>query len=201
MLEKEIHDSLIANYPEQISTMYPFPQAFKGSEKIRAIVLGADPTHIINGLPKQLNMVFGLDQDKSPYWNTISRNIKELQTINIDHIYVQNICRNYFKEETSKNKQWVKIARDFWMEHLKNELDNMFDSSIPILITTEFILKAVLNDGLKMDKAKDIYSNLLTISKEDNLLQRELIAFYRHPRYLLRNWVSYKEIIDCKLYI
>ncbi len=41
-------------------------------------------------------MVFELDNDKSPYFRSIMKNIDLADGLSMDNIYVQNLCRNYF---------------------------------------------------------------------------------------------------------
>lgn len=199
MSDHNVFETLKKDYPELIADKYPFPDAFKGDEGIKAIVLGADPTHIVNGIPKSLKQVFGLHLDKSPYWRSIQRNIEQLSSISKNNLYVQNICRNYFTKETSKNKHWVKIARDYWSRELKKELDDKFDKNIPILMTTEFILHSLLKNNRPKVKAFDIYTSCRMFNKDDNLLSRDLIAFYRHSRYSLKNWEEYRNFVDKRL--
>lgn len=200
MSEYEILNGLVKNFPELIHNIYPFPATFTGNDKIKAIVLGADPTHIVNGEPEQLEKVFQLNKPKSsPYWRSMNTNIAQIANLSLDNLHVQNVCRNYFTKETSKNKDWVHIARNYWVEHLKEELDSKFDKEIPVFMTTEFILHSLLIDDYIKIKAKDIYQNCITIKKEDNLLARELIAFYRHPKYSLSNWNNYRDYISSKI--
>jgi len=182
MNEKDLLSQLQLKY-EVVKKLYPFPKPFIGVEKIKAIVLGADPTHIVNGKPKKLDMVFQLNNVKSPYWRSVQNNINQLEGLTLENLYVQNLCRNYFNKETSQNDDWIEIARNNWVPFLKEELDNKFDRSVPILMTTEFILHSILKDKNKSLKAKDIYTNCITISPNENLLGRELIAFYRHFYY------------------
>jgi len=196
MTEFEILMSLKEKYPSLINNTYPFPDVFWGSKKIKAIVLGADPTNIINGKPKSLKKVFQLDNPKSPYWRAIKSNIEQINNLDLENLYVQNMCRNYFCKETSKNKEWLNIAKNYWLPFLKDELDAKFEKNIPVLMTTEFILKATLKPNIKCLKAKDIYSSLITINQKDNLLGRKLIAFYRHYKYNLAKWHDYKCFIN-----
>ena len=197
MTEKEVYANLKKEYPALVSDLYPFPKPYAdGKETIKAIVLGADPTHIVNGEPKWLEKVFQLNNPKTPYWRSIQYNIDQLEGLTLEHLYVQNLCRNYFTQETSKNKHWTEIARNYWAPFLKQELDEKFDESVPVLMTTEFILHSLLKDLTIKINASDIYTNHILIKKEDNLLGRELIAFYRHHRYSLTNWSSYKIFIE-----
>ncbi len=199
MEEKEILKELMVLYPILVSPIDKFPKAYKGTKKIKAIILGADPTHIVDDNPKQLDVVFKIDDPKSPYWKGIKKNVDIITCITQENIYVQNLCRNYFTVETSKNNEWVGIARRFWIPLLKKELDFMFDKSIPILMTTEFILKAAMKEGEKIIKAKLIYNDSVVIEPEKNLFGRELIAFYRHFKYSLTNHENYRLFIDKRL--
>ncbi|MDV7186108.1 hypothetical protein R3X25_02340 [Lutibacter sp. TH_r2] len=200
MKEKEILLKLQQEYPV-VNKLYPFPDPFIGDSEIKAIVLGADPSHIVNETPKPLKKVFQLDNPTSPYWRSIQQNINQLNGLTIDNLYVQNLCRNYFNKETSKNTDWIEIARNYWSPFLKIELDVAFDKSIPILMTTEFILNSVLKDPNQKIKAKNIYTNCISIAPEDNLLGRELIALYRHFHYSLKKdeWSEYNKFINRKL--
>lgn len=198
MTEKDILNKLLKKYPKQVTDIFPFPKVHHGKGEIKCIILGADPTHLVENKPKPLQMVFGLNNEKSPYWNTIKRNIKHLENITMDNIYVQNLCRNYFTIETSRNKSWAEIAKNYWVHFLKIELDNLFEPEIPVFMTTEFILNSVLINQ-KPYKAFDIYSKLISFSKAENLLSRELIAFYRHQNYALKNWNLYTKFIKGKL--
>jgi hypothetical protein len=198
MEEIEIFNKLKVTFPKLIADKYPFPAPYEGKGKVKAIILGADPTHIVEGHPKTLDSVFGLDIDNSPYWRMMKKNIELLQSISMDEVYVQNICRNYFTQETTQNKEWLKIARDYWSGLLKKELDAKFNEEVPILATTEFILHAIKTAKGKLN-ANEIYTNCITIPSADNLLSREIIAFYRHPKYSLNNWSNYKDFVKGKL--
>ncbi len=190
MNEQQILERLKTDYPHMVSDRFPFPKAYRGSGAIKAIILGADPTRIVNGQPQPFDMVFELDNEKSPYFRSIRKNIDLIEGLSMGEVYVQNLCRNYFTQETSKNKSWVDIARGYWADFLAEELNNMFEPSVPVLITTEFILKACLTKG-KAEKASNLYEGCLTIPGKDNLLGREMIPFYRHYKYSLDQWGGY----------
>ncbi len=198
MTEQQIFERLKAEYPGLVHDRYPFPRPYKGSGEIKAIILGADPTRMVNNHPQPFFTVFELDNKKSPYFRSIRKNLGLIKGLSMANVYVQNLCRNYFTKETSQNKDWVKIARHYWAGFLDDELNNMFPASIPVLITTEFILKACLKND-KADKAAKIYTDCLSISGSDNLLGREMIAFYRHHRYSLANWVEYRQFVSEKI--
>lgn len=100
----EVVKRLVNEYPELISTAFTLPKAHRGQGNIMAIVLGADPTHIVDRKPIEMKVVFDLDQpEKSPYWRSININLQQIG-LTLDNLYVQNVCRNYFTCETSQNK-------------------------------------------------------------------------------------------------
>ncbi|WP_372744142.1 hypothetical protein [Lutibacter sp.] len=204
MNQSEILNHLVVNYPNLIDVSFPIPSphpdlSLIDPKSIKAIILGADPTHIVNGNPVEIKKVFGLDLKYSPYWNGINNNIKQVVGLSVANVYVQNVCRNYFKCETSQNKDWVTIARKYWIPFLKAELNEKFDKSIPIFITTEFILSAALNNPAKKIIASELYANCKSIEKDDNLFEREIIPFYRHFKYNLKNWPEYNMFLKSKI--
>lgn len=195
MTEQGVFSKLKADYPDIVSEHYPFPEPYRGSGEIRAIILGADPTHAPKGQPHRIfNMVFELDNPKSPYFRSIQKNIGLVSGLSMEHVYVQNLCRNYFTRETSQNPDWEKIARDYWAAHLADELNSMFSPSVPILATTQFILSACLK-GRKVEKAGKIYTECISIPGMDNILGRDIIAFYRHHWYSLDKWDDYRRFV------
>ena len=186
-------------YSGDVADITALTKPYHGKSKTRAIILGADPTHIINDKPVIMEKVFGLEKEESPYWRSIQRNLDQLNFITIDNLYVQNVCQNYFKCETSKNKEWLNIAREYWIPFLKEELDGLFDPEVPVLLTTEFILKAVLKDPAQIKKAKDIYTDKISFPPTVNRLGREMFAFYRHYKYGLGRWKEYGGFLDGRL--
>ena len=199
MHQDEVLNRLVSEHPDIISTNFSMPEPYYEVQgDIKAIVLGADPTHIVDTEPIEIKVVFGLDKGmKSKYWrSTINTNLLQIG-LTLDNIYDQNVCRNFFTVETSKNKNWVKIARDYWIPLLREELDEKFDQTIPVLMTTEFILWAVMEGEVRRVNAKDIYTKSIFIHAEENLLKRKLLAFYRNKDYSLRQekWNEYRNFL------
>lgn len=176
------------------------PAAFKGTAEIKAILLGADPTN--DGIQsnkglKILDTVFGIGSDFEKYFfapQLINLNVIEVKK---ENLYIQNVCRNYFKEQTSENKKWEDVA-NIWLPYLKKEL-SFLDDNIPVFVTAERIMKLLVT---KVPSAKDIYSfnNKFQFFSTD--LNRKILPLYRHPSYALSNnrWPGYtkylKQIID-----
>jgi hypothetical protein len=195
---KALQELLVKKYPELVDNKFPYPLPFLGARPIKAILMGADPTHIIDKKPVYLTRVFGLDLKYSPYFNRINSNLNKIEGLTKDNLYIQNVCRNFFKRETNDNPKWEEIARKYWLPFLKDELDNLFEKEIPVLITTEFILKASLYEFRDYLHAPDIYSNCKTFPKESNLLQREIIALYRHQDYSLSKKETYNRFLSLR---
>jgi hypothetical protein len=182
---------LKSKYPDLIDTSHELPAPYIGTGKIKAVILGADPTHIVNDKPRKISKVFDLDDEKSPYWRGIKKNLDEIRGLSVENIHVENLCRNYFTCETSKNKDWIEIARKYWAPFLRDELDNMYSKDVPVLITTQFILFAILNQGQRKMNAETIYKSLKVFAPSENLLNRGVFAFYRHWKYSLKGYGDY----------
>ncbi len=193
--EQQICDIIEEKFPGMYDKDGKIPNAYQGSENIKAIIIGADPTYISGD--SNFKYVFGLeDKEKSPFFRSILNNLKEIN-LSLDDIYVQNLVRNHCVKETSKNIRWLEIA-SLWVELLKKELDKEFPQDIPVLVTAWIILKALIEKSvIKELSPKMIYTNARFIQPKENLLERTLIPFFRHPRYQLKseNWLEYKKNI------
>ncbi len=176
----------IINYPDLVTfcnmEITELPQAYIGKGEIKAILLGADPTN--NGIKtnkgqKQLKTVFGIDE-YTEFFRPQLTNLNQVG-LTVDNLYIQNVCRNYFVDETSKNKNWNKIAQ-LWLKHLKEELD-AFDPErkLPVLATSEVIVKVLIE--IPVSKAREIYDKVMSFYSR--ALDRKIYAFYRHPAYAL----------------
>jgi len=194
MNDIEILKKIRTDYVDVFEGTYPFPLPFVGNDKIKAILLGTDPGNQVKGETKHFIKVFGLENANTPYFTQISSNIRLLNNLGIENIYVQNVCKNYFNCNAYNNPHWLSIARDIWLPLLKNELDYLFDRQIPVLLSTELILNLIINDKKKIP-AKFIYENQVFIFEKENYLERTLIPFYRHRNYSLEQWNAYK----CKI--
>lgn len=178
----------IKNYPnlsqEIRFDLTDLPDPYIG-RKIKAILLGADPTN--NGIKtdkglKQLATVFGIDSEYEKFFfGPQLTNLRALE-ISKDNLFIQNVCRNYFINQTGRNKKWNMVA-ELWIKYLKEDIDEY--PNIPILITAEKILKVLTKTTVK---ASDLYNN-----PEEHLplwsesLQRDIYPLYRHPNYYLSN--------------
>ena len=172
----------------------PFPAKPSGT---KAILLGCDPSNVHC---LDLPYVFAIQSSHKVFAQFVKKWEKILESIDLswDTVYVQNLCRNYFMEESSKNKIWAKVAEE-WIPVLKEELDR-FDKDIPVLLTSE-LLYNVLVYRLPLIKASDFYNSKegekIPIPGKDNKLDRPLIFFYRHRNYDLAvgKYPGYKKIV------
>lgn len=195
MTNKELIDQLRSKFGDEILDISELPNSYKG-ENIKAILLGADSTN--NGLKGEglikLQTVFGIGE-YDIFFRSQLANIRAVG-LNQNNLFVQNVCRNYFKNETSKNKIWSDVSVN-WLPILKNELDSIdLERKLPVFATSEVILKVLVDN---LPKASTIYSDC--ISFFPSKLERKVFAFYRHPRYSLsseRNG-KYKKFLIKKL--
>ena len=189
----------IQNHPKLVShcdlSIVDLPAAYRGNGPIKAILLGADPTN--NGTKdnkglKELKTVFGIGEFME-FFRPQESNLRQIG-LDKENLYIQNICRNYFKKEISKNKYWGEIAQ-VWFPYLKEELDK-FDAAkkLPVLSTSEVIMKVLVEE--KVANPSAIYANNLSYVSE--VLGRQVYALYRHPRYSLSSDTNrlYKEFLN-----
>ena len=176
---------------------------YQKSSKVRAIVLGCDPS---NQHDRALKHAFGIGTESKKlrqFFNGIESNLG-MFGLSRNDVYVQNLCQNYFNVETSKNKEWMKAAK-IWLPYLKEELDSLIACETPVFMSAEIIYRALLKESVKRLKAEALYSNLdlLPISSSDNYLERPLLPLFRGGRgkYNLNNgrWDSYVDYMkgDC----
>jgi len=200
MEDKGIIKQLIANYGVQIVDVEKLPEAYcpGGKEHTKAIYLGCDPS---NRHSTELPYAFAHESGLKIFNSFIQAHQEQLSQIRLTwaDVYTQNLCRNYFTEETANNsKLWKQVANEFWIDQLKEEL-SVFDSSIPVLLTSGILYEVLLNPDLDPIKPIDFYSckASVLIPAKDNKLNRPLIPMYRHYKYSLKleEWKNYKEAI------
>jgi hypothetical protein len=171
----ELHtDPALSKYIDPSEIKLPMPYPGKDG-KLKAIVLGADPTH--PHPEKELKYVFGLENEKSPYFASILFNLNFLG-LGLENIYVQNLCPNYFKNVTDKNDGYVNIAEKYWLPVLKMELDSQFSPDVPVFVTAWKTLISVVPEAVQYQNNKiSIYENAIIFMQ--NKLDRPVIALFR----------------------
>jgi len=183
------------------------PQAYMGRGKLKAIMLGTDPTN--NGLRGdgliKLHHPFGIEsQYEKSFFNPQQRNVDTIHrfiqdtlvsrkghpdnNFSKDNLFIQNLCRNYFTLQASKNKKWYKTTR-LWIKYLAKELKDL-NPNTPILATSAMITFALVPDAEKIP-IKEVY----LMGKEPDFfceaLGRHVYPFYRHTDYQLDKWERY----------
>lgn len=209
MNDKVIIEELKAKYGNENILDFDFPKVYfpGGIDNIKAIYLGCDPS---NKHSTDLPYVFAHESGLKIFKPFIESHTEQLEQIGLswDKVYTQNLCRNYFKDETSKNKIWKKVANDYWINKLKEEL-SQFDLKIPVLLTSQILLEVLGIDGYEKKLAPEFYDFnnenhiAIPIQADKNKLNRDLIPIYREKSpgfkvsYHLKNkkWNDYKNSI------
>lgn len=201
--QKEIIKHLKLKFGEDIREIVPFPKPFfKDPNQVKAIYLGCDPS---TTRKHEFKYAFAIGHENRHFKGFVTQHANNLDKVGLklDQVYVQNLCQNYFKKETSKNlKVWKAAANEFWIEYLRKELDELFDPDIPVLLTSQYLLE-VLGDGKwKKVQAPDFYQCKIDIPipANENKLGRPLIPMYRGKSrsfkvsYHLKNedWKEYR---------
>ncbi len=193
-------DLLKEQFPDEILITETLPSAYcEKLENVKAIVLGCDPS---NRHSHNLKYAFGIDSGIKKLDLFFSGIEANLMQIGLDRksVYIQNLCQNYFTSETTGNTIWHEAAK-VWRLYLKDELQALnIPKEIPVLLTAQDVYFALLNEGVKKRKAKDLYlnPNLTPIPPEDNFLERHLIPLFRGGRgyYKLEKWKDYRTRIS-----
>ena len=211
MNDQEIINHLYEKHGEEIVKTEFLPKAYNpgGINAVKAIYLGCDPTNTKYNIP--FSYAFAHGYKGNEFKQFIKAHEEQLKEIGLkwETVYTQNLCRNYFKKESSKNKIWKKVAREFWISELFKEL-SVFDLKIPVLLTSQLLLEVLGNEETSKYSAPDIYEGKITIPipADKNKLGRPLIPAYRgkSPRYKVsyhfknEQWKDYRETI-IKLFV
>jgi len=175
----------------------PKPFCSNSNNNIKAFVLGCDPTAFDKqGNRLKFEYVFDLGNDER-YFSGVLKNL-ELIGLTLDDIYVQNLVVEYQEEETSKNKNWKKVAEKSILER-KKEFDSIDKSGdIPVFLTSELLYQVLINPGAPKYKAKEFYDMEapLPIPSSRNLFCRPLFLLYRHYRYKLSEHNGYLKYLQ-----
>ncbi len=193
--QEEILTEIETKFKDVFVKADSLPKPFIGGEKTKALLIGTDPGNLINGETMVFDYVFGLENKRSPYFRSTQSNINTLNNLGLENLYVQNICKNYFNCDATKNKYW-KEAATIWLPYIVKEIDLQFEKNVPVLISAEIILDVILKNPQTKLKAETYYSDNIFIDQAENYFERTLIPFYRHSKYSLAKWEKYREAID-----
>ncbi len=195
MNASELLQVLKEKFGDQIDDRFYLPKAFWLGEKemVKAVYLGCDPTNTNKNIRFDFAFSHGC-MDKG-FVTFRKKHLKQLEAIGLSWktVYTQNLCRNYFKTETSKNKIW-KQAAEMWIDVFREELDELFSTDIPVLLTSQLLLDVLLKEEKRPDKYDALkFYDLTTpipVPAVENKLERPLIPVYRGVNGLTR--VSYQ---------
>jgi hypothetical protein len=160
------------------------------SNKLKAFVIGCDPTAFKDGERLEFEYVFGIKKDKR-YFAGINANLN-LLGLDQEYVYIQNLVTEPQDEETGKNKKWKGEAVK--QIKLRKEEFDRFDPSckLPVFLTSELLYDVLLNEDIKRKTPSEIYSSIeVVIPAEENKLSRPLVALYRHFNYSMKNKPEY----------
>jgi len=200
MTIKELNDL----FPGKIKD-YPYPKPWPSENpdisKIKAIVLGCDPSNFSKGSETQvLETVFGIEGKGKDgrYFAGILQNMNQLG-LKLTDLYVQNLCRNYFDKVTAENDCYPEAAK-LWRKSLCSELDELqIPRHVPVFMTSQYIYKALIKEAVHEFSPADLYGThgLLPIAAEDNHLSRPLFPLYRggYGAYKPDKQLVYKETV------
>ena len=198
MNDIQLISELSETYGDQIVVTEKLPQAYcpGGIEAVKAIYLGCDPTNTSKNILFDYAFAHGCEEKGFVQFRKMHlQQLKEID-LNWELVYTQNLCRNYFKEETGVNKIWKKVAEEFWIDRLIEEL-SVFDPRIPVLLTSQLLLEVLGDKETSKHTAPDIYECKIEIPipADKNKLGRPLIPIYRgkSPRYKVSYHLKYPE--------
>jgi hypothetical protein len=173
----------------------PFPKSFYHDLfEVKAIYLGCDPTN--TKFNNRFEYAFALPDGKKYHFERfVEGHRTQLEAIELtwEQVYVQNLCQNYFREETGKNLKDWKRATEIWIPIMKEELSR-FKSDIPVLLTSAFLYQVLVKG--KKNLPIDFYKckQPKPIPGSENVLERPLIPFYRNQKYNVSKWHRYRDL-------
>jgi hypothetical protein len=157
----------------------PYPNK---ANKLKAFVLGCDPTAFKDGKLIEFEYVFGIKKDKR-YFAGINANLN-LLGLDQECVYIQNLVTEPQDKESGKNTKWNEEAAKH-IKLRKKEFDNIDPTrKLPVFLTSELLYNVLLNDNVKRKTPFEIYSATeVALPAEDNKMGRPLVALYRHYNY------------------
>jgi len=208
--DKEILAELTERFPKGIKPVEPFPKHYPEkvkAEKVKAIYLGCDPT---NKHTDKLPYVFALEDTPQELKAFVTMHSNQIKALGLtwNDVFVQNLCRNYFMDETNGVITfWKKVAKEYWIGKLKEELDDLkIPNTVPILLSSIYLYEVLVDDAKWKKKiAPDFYNckEDIPIPADKNKLGRPLIPLYRgkspkafNVSYYLKNTEQWQPYIN-----
>jgi hypothetical protein len=208
--DKQLVEDLIAKGFPAIKSIFTLPKAYcTNPAGIKAIYLGCDPSN--GNEPRQFEYAFALEalsgKDIGLFKRFVDFHATNLDQVGLgwEDVYVQNLCRNYFDRETSKNLfAWKKAATEYWIAIFNKEIE-WIPAQVPVLLTSAYLYKVLVKGIWAKLLAPDFYQlgHEIPVPAENNWLNRPLIPFYRGQNPNLKvdyhlshaEWQVYRETV------
>ncbi|MEA4926625.1 MAG: hypothetical protein VB084_15135 [Syntrophomonadaceae bacterium] len=167
------------------------PAPYTGSEDIKLIVLGQDPTIKNADKRKDIKKVLNLDSKKQ--LRTYINNICSALGMSLENVYATNLVKNFFLEPPAKNISLLRSFETIWSDVLNWELIHFPD--VPIISFGEPVVQCIVQNGSQ--KVRDYWgyqgqakpTKFSRIEPHQNKLGRRIYPFphqpsaYRKPFY------------------
>lgn len=177
---KESNDSI--NNPIDISL--PIIKPFVGSEPIKLIVLGQDPT--IKNPNTRKNITCTLNLDKENSLRRYISGICEGLGITIENVYATNLFKYFYSIPPAQTMDVLYAHLEPNLELLKEELSGY--KNIPIITLGEPVLQLLTNPKAKVreywdynPKTGESNGNFTFCKASDNKLARDFYPFPHQP--------------------
>lgn len=187
--------------------MLPKPYIPEVREKIKAIVLGCDPSSSklyekieLNGFSTVFDLEKPGENTNFKYFGIIKRELKKVfgskdekaEEDILQYVAVYNLCNEYLERETGKynKKAWTDYVKENkCVDKLKESIKEF--EGLPIFITSEHLVKPLTDFNENENSTnprrdfsfKNCYEKKIIILPEENCLGRFLIPLSRCPKY------------------
>lgn len=191
VLDKIKRESPFSNF---VDFSLPIPKTFKGSNEIRLIILGQDPTVERKESRKNVKVVLNLDKS-----NALRKYVEEIcnfLNVGIEYVFATNCVKNYFVDPPTKIISefprgvfpLVEFIK-FWLPNLKEELSDY--KNVPTILLGQPILRAVISEnqnpnmryywGYDKSWRSGMTKEFHLIQRCDNILNRKIFPFPHQP--------------------
>jgi hypothetical protein len=143
---RKMKSSEISEYIDKTELIAPIP--FRGTEEIKLIILGQDPTVRKMKHRENIKVTLLLDQKEGRLPNYLRGVCKKLDLDLDQSVYATNILKNFFidrPDQLEKNHPGlIRNAFSFWKDLLLEELSEF--ENIPVITLGEPVLNCFLKD-------------------------------------------------------
>ncbi|NOU94893.1 hypothetical protein GC093_16930 [Paenibacillus sp. LMG 31456] len=170
-----------------------------GSQKIKLIIIGQDPTVKNEKSRDTIKTVLNLDKQQNSLYNYLSSISKQLGSDIEENVYVTNLLKCFYVAPPATIPGCIREHTVYWIELLRSELAS-FPEAVVITLG-EPVLNALIISGSK--KIRDYWgyqgNNQSDVSKfhysveNNNLLQRRVFPFPHQPSIQKYFYKRYKD--------